>query len=279
MIASRYARNYQKLQTWQGKARIHSGNGAPGNTSEETDEVYFLCDVSKDKLRWYWRKLPAGDTSDEQPNRAEYFAAGLVTGQTFWKLYPVQIGKPRPAANVLVRPRPAQIESVNEEFSPLYYFQCIERDMYKRLMFFYEHRNALQYLVRIEREGDIVVISVEGKETVAGHSLLVNRYTFDMAKGCNLIRYYSKGTVAADWAFAYEELAGVWVPKSVKCVYEAPVGQLHTTSTTEFTQSVLNQPIDPNEFTVEKLGLEPGDKVQDTINGFTYRYKAPAVAN
>ena len=107
MIASGYARNYQRLQTWQGKARIHSGNDASGNTSEETDEVYFLCDVSKDKLRWYWRKLTAGDRSDEKLNQAEYFAAGLVTGQTFWKLYPVLVGKPRPAANVHIRPRPA----------------------------------------------------------------------------------------------------------------------------------------------------------------------------
>ena len=277
MIANGYQHNYERLQTWQGKASIHSRNHASGSVSEDTHAVDFLCDVSNDKLRWYWRKLATGGTSDEKPNQAEYYAAGLVTGRTFWKLYPVQAGEPRPMANVHIGPRPTELTDVSEEFSPLYYFKCIERDMYTRLMFFYEHRDALKYLVRIEREGDVVVITLESKQAIA-ESDLVNRYTFDMGQGCNLIRYYAKGTVTADWSLAYEQVAGVYVPKSVRFLYEAPAGQLRYTKTTEFTLSVLNRPIDPNEFTLERLGLEPGDKIQDRISGLSYLYKTPAMS-
>jgi hypothetical protein len=71
----------------------------------------------------------------------------------------------------------------------------------------------------------------------------------------------------------YEEINGLYLPKSVHFVTFSPSGQKPFDSQITFTKSILNMPIPAETFTYKNLGLEDGNKFIDKILDKEYIYQ------
>jgi len=70
----------------------------------------------------------------------------------------------------------------------------------------------------------------------------------------------------------YERINDVFLPKTIRR-RSFNDNRLVIDSTTTFIKSVLNQPVKPETFTIENLGLENGVRFIDNINSIQYIYK------
>ena len=71
----------------------------------------------------------------------------------------------------------------------------------------------------------------------------------------------------------YEEINGLYLPKSVHFVTFSPSGQKLFDSQITFTKSILNMPIPEETFNYKNLGLKNGDKFIDKILDKEYTYQ------
>jgi peroxiredoxin len=163
----------------------------------------------------------------------------------------------------------------NKGFDPRYFFNNDgSTDFFKRLMLLYENADNPNITERhVKREGNLVIMTLE--KTVEG-GIRTKKEVFDLSVGGNLIELYSKGpTYEIHSKYEYEEKSGVWILKSYKKlnITHHEDGILRSTRTIKWSNSVVNVPLEEDEFTVEKLGLKHGDYIQDMIIGKLYRYE------
>gem|GEM_PF-4432507 len=270
LVADGYTANIRKIQTWQGKATYDSSYRKPGKGIDRQHEVEFLCDVGAASLRWYWTQRYGKATGEEPAIESPHFTSGIAKGQVVYRLYPVPISPDRSPGNVYIEYDSSinEVKAEQDEFNPMYCFRCVEANMSRLLMFYHNPANEFKDPVRVERKANTVVLEVSGPG-------VVNRYEFDLSKGCNLAKYTEISNVTAIWSFAYEQLDDVFVPKKLTHDYTDPALSRHLVSNITFTESILNEPVDPNEFVLDKLRLLPGDYVQDLRTGAKYRYRFP----
>lgn len=281
LVANGYKANFEKIETWQGKASIdfeRLPNGAVSDTNfkniKRRNSVEFLYDADRDAARWYWNKLEGKVTGGKSQTEEPYFASGMVKKQQLYTLFPVSPTSPRPPGNVSIMPKSSYRGHLgwNGKFHPAYYFQCVERDWHKRLIFYYENADHPDMSRgKVERKGNIVTFEVISRTSGA-----INYHEFDLSKGGCLVKYLAKDSIITEtWDFEYEQVDDVFVPKKV--THENIDSNKSRTSKriVVFTQNILNKPIDPREFELDKLQLQSGDKVQDWVTGIKWRYGLP----
>jgi hypothetical protein len=151
-------------------------------------------------------------------------------------------------------------------------------NLYERLMFLYDNADNPKLTERhIKQEGNHVIMTLERTEERGTHR---KRHVFDLSAGGNLIEYYSLGpTYEKKCEYEYEKKAGVWIlrlfKKWDKAQHEG--GILRSTRTVKWSNSVVNEPPGENEFTIEKLGVKPGDYIQDNKIGLMYEYRTGGI--
>lgn len=97
---------------------------------------------------------------------------------------------------------------------------------------------------------------------------LMTRSTFDSRFGLNPVEYsLSRGDgIRQRRAWEYEKKDGVYLPiKFVFDLYDAQTGQLRFSRTLTMQESILNEPIPPETFTIKQFGLKQGDRYLDKI--------------
>ena len=162
----------------------------------------------------------------------------------------------------------------NKGFDPRYFFNYDgSYDFYKHLIFLYENADNPKMAERhVKREGDLVIMTLE--KTVE-NGIRTKKDVFDLSAGGNLIECYSSGpTYENHREYEYEERSGVWVLKSYKQsnITHHEDGDLKSTRVINWSNSVVNVPFEEDEFTIEKLGVKPGDYIQDNKIGIMYNY-------
>lgn len=123
----------------------------------------------------------------------------------------------------------------------------------------------------VKREGGLVTLEVQFGE----NNDKIEKYIFDLSIGGNLIEYYNKTPTADNIRkYEYETNSGVWVLKSYKYtnVTRRKDGDLRTTRSINWGNSVVNVPFEEDEFTLEKLGLRQGDDIHDRRLNMRYKY-------
>jgi len=270
LIANGYRVNLERLETWQGKATVELSSVSKGKEIKERSSVEFIYDREREAARWYWnqlqREIRRGQESKlEEPS----FASGMVKGQSLYRFGPVPPTAERAAGLLYILPKSRRrLDGWSEDFHPMYFFRAVDGDMYARMMFYYEQANHPKISRgKVERKGDLVTLTTWSEG-------VTNRYEFDISQGCCLVGFFAEDPlVSGRWDLEYEQVGGVFVPKKVECKRSYSGGRSRLVRRISFEENVVNERIDPNEFSVDKLGLRPGDKIQDTVTGVKWRYR------
>ena len=86
-------------------------------------------------------------------------------------------------------------------------------------------------------------------------------------------RHYTKDVaLETECKIGWGQTESIWTPYEYS--YRNHKKNRTTLRKIIFINSALNTAIDPSEFTIEKLGIRPGDMIQDTRIGEAYPYKA-----
>ena len=287
LIAQGYEANLEKISTWQGEARIdyfHTYEREEIKKHLEYDKRWckesavFVYDGKLGATRWNWTLLEDRSEKDGQEKKSvePLLKNCMLKDGAFYKFGLIRPHTTKPPYYLFIYPpEVGEGGGLSDHFDPLYYFRCVRPDMPKNLMFYYNEADNPDMLGTITREGNLVTF----ERTLTG---TINRFQFDLSKGCNVVSYVGEDTlVKASWTFEYEEIDGVFVPKkavrhSERTVEGAAQPEIFHREV-EFTRNIINQPVDPAEFDLDKLGLQPGDIVKDTRANITYIYKAEAV--
>ena len=278
LVANAYKDNIERLETWQGKAIIHtnqSENNDTGDYSKWTNEVEFLHDNESASTRWYWKQIDGIKEKDGVLYTSDnYFTSGIATPNNYYRLYEVPLVENRSPGTVVIDPRSSHQKNLSgwgEEFSPMYYFKCIDTNWYTRLNFYYNEANNPKISEGyVEREGDIVTFKTVSKD---GN---INFHKFDLSKsGCLVECMSSNKTATIKWEFEYEKTGGLWVPHKVHYHNNNHERNDKDEKTVLFMENIINEPISPKEFTLDKLCLIPGDLICDNVKGVSWKYKEP----
>ncbi len=286
LVANGYKANLDKIKIWQGKAIIsHEGPYFnPDETVKRKISVEFVFDANQGAVRWYWNELERQITRknmhsvDEKP----YFTSGIVKDKTIYMLFPVPPTPERPPGFVIIKPVSLPIRSWNDEFHPMYFFESIEGDWYERLMFYYEKANDPNISDgKVWRKANIVFFETLSSKTTPA---ITAYYEFDLSKGCCITKYVRKRKSADSigreaWDYDYEEVDGVFVPKNITFSQVNSDGSKKTTRIVQFIQNITNKPIEAEEFSLAKLRLMPGDIVEDSATGVTFKYNASGLVD
>ena len=265
-VVMTYRQNKAKLQTWQGKAAVESRvtyeKMATGNDYVAT--VQFVFDRSKKSIRWNdtlekWARITQGH---EEPQPVPQILNGMMTPQGLYRLG--QHDSPgNPARRPLVLTIYSQSDSFgrlqpqNYDFNPLYYLDTPRGDVARDISGYLgmiDHPGISR--IKVIREGDQVTIDMSMDN-------IVQRYTLSLNQGCNPISYETiEPNSTWTYRWTYEKTADVWLPKTWSETVHAKDGRDERRKVT-FVESLVNQPVEPAAFSLPRLGLQVGDKVQD----------------
>jgi len=280
-VALRHKANFESILTWKGEAFEER------RSTKKVDNYNYMLDS---KLTFSYDQLQNAVRWNREPQefRSEY--KGESFSDTFFEYnsaiitekasYTYRKSGTDQNGNITFRvmidePSKGVRKIGNKGFDPRYFFSDAgNNNIYKRLMFLYENADNPKLTERhIKREGDHVIMTLE--KTVEG-GIRTERQVFDLSAGGNLVEFYNSGpTYENHREYEYEEKSGVWILKSYKKlnITHHEDGTLRSTRTIKWSNSVVNVPLDEDEFTVEKLGLKYGDYIQDNRIGKLYRYE------
>jgi hypothetical protein len=282
-VADVRSSNLAKLDTWRGKAIVERSTGY-NEASFQVDtyeEAGFAHDQVTGSTRWTLTIHDATYIHDPAPlyagtwdNRDQPKIHGaLFSDEHEYRSRPHIMKADGTTENTLVirarhskRPR-----SGFQEFHPMYYFTYHGRDLSEMIRFRYEHRKTGRPL-SISRVNDLVTWDRSANN-------VTNVYIFDLSKGGNLVQYIGADpSVNAQHEWDYTLIDGIWVPSVYryknKNTKDNGKIQLFGQKVT-FVKHELNTPLEEEEFTLEGIGVRPGTRVTDNVQGIAYKYGDP----
>lgn len=279
-VALRHKANLESILTWKGEAFEER------RTTKKVDNYDYMLDS---KLTFSYDQLQNSVRWNREPQEFRAESKGKSFSSTFsWynsaiitekASYTYRKSGTDENGNITFRviidePYKGVRKIGNKGFDPRYFFSDGGDNTYKRLMFLYENADNPKLTERhIKREGDLVIMTLE--KTVEG-VIRTERQVFDLSAGGNLVEFYNSGSTYENHReYEYEEKSGVWILKSYKRlnITHREDGSHRSTRTIKWSNSVVNAPLDEDEFTIEKLGVKHGDYIQDNKIGKLYRYE------
>jgi hypothetical protein len=271
--------NHDRIQYWQGSAAIESRMVDLGGDllSTKKSRVQYWTSTDANAIRWSM-------VYDDYKNRAttdDAFYTGetgktwdeMKKGDRFYRYrdyFTTPAGDRKNGLTIWPLRKP-RFHVYTTTFDPYWYLTNKGMDMCDRLLFFYDEvDNPNLTPIKIWQTASLVFVETRSVERTT-------TYTLDHAKGGNLIKYENispTGIERTTWE--YEEKDGVWVPKEfllTHSVDDDSYGFGDRRHKVTFTKNIVNVPIDPSEFTLESLGLKPGERISDTIQGTGYSYE------
>jgi hypothetical protein len=283
VVADGYEANLAKLKTWRGEAYIVSsvptGAGAEAVHRIEKYRADFLVARTQGTVRWTWFPLEETepDSGRQIPSRLNP-TGGMSKGECVYVLFYDGYGQPGETRRLNIYgengwPRHFQ----GEAFDPLRVLtQEIYPGLIEQLRYYHKRGSDMKSQGRIGREGDVVTLETDN--TYEGHGRIVTRFVFDAAQGCSLKEFFtSSGSRETRWKLGYQEIAGVFVMKSISVAYvdgrdgRRSISERRAT----LTSVAVNAPVDESEFSLGRLGLKHGDHIKDTRTNLEYVFGTP----
>ena len=292
LVAERERANRDALRTWRGKCVLrHLAFGDEGHKETVRHTVEFVLDRTTPgghSLRWRMR-IEGGTARNirdmvERPQPPR-FHHGLLRGDFLVEIFPYRVEDGRPSG-VAVRHRSDAADGgvllPNPRFDPMTYTDKVEFHIGDDARSMIERAPGLRGDRRIvRREGDVVVIESRPRAAPPGVNVGTRRYAIDLSKGASLLSCHSVDSRGMEqlWEYDFEKVKDVWMVKRASYKQSMPIdGQLVVSRwrIAEFSETVVNELIDPKKFTWAALGVPKGCRVTDERwgpgKGATWRY-------
>jgi len=276
-VALEHKANFESILTWKGDAFEE-------RTSRKGDNYYYLlknkCTFAYDQLqqavRWNRDPQESRFLVDGKLQRSLYanYNAIMIKARTSYDYKVGGLNEERNVIDQLVISEPERLKNMgNHGLDPRYFFFNHGLPVYDMLMHLYNNANNPELMkTYVKREENRVIVTTEG--LTKGQDI-IEKWTFNLSTGGNLVEYYNKGPRAENTReYEYEEKSGVWVLKSYKSmnVTHHEDGDLRSIRLITWSNSVVNVPFDQDEFTLDKLGVRRGALVSDHKRGMGYIY-------
>jgi hypothetical protein len=270
LVAEGMQSNMESIRTWRGEAKITDHRWkASGLQIESETAVSFAYDAKKKALRWNF------DVKNID-QKSRYTSSRMRRDDEEYRFGPTQPGPERDPALLLVTAitdRP--VEGLSNEFHPMYFIEAVRRDpmpdhlrsLRKELI---ESSEEESKVFSVARDGFIIRLSFRYPNGVR------IAHEFDERKSYNLVAYESvrPGSMGR-WTFDFVELDGVYVPSEwtyEKLRENGDEWQVQFRRRVTFNKQEINTELPESEFTLDKMGMLPGDFVHDAIRGVKYRF-------
>ena len=275
LVATAHQANRAAVDTWQGHAHVESTLAdANGIILQDTFSTDFLSDCRREVTRWTWtqdkRHVREGLEINGEPvskGVLEPFSA-MITRAGYYRHAPGITTRDGRRLNTLViwPPERARRRSYSECFNPMWYLTGhmtkLTDDFIGLLVFLYGRvKNDGATHIIATRDGDVVILE-------RGNESLVNRHTFDLARGGNVVKYFAQSqgdTERREWT--YEHKDDVWIPKTFVFNHRTKspdaLGSTDRTWKVMFVNNIVNEPIPVSQFTLKALGYKSGEQLND----------------
>jgi hypothetical protein len=275
LVANGFKANFDSLTSWRGQASVQeASHDTKGRASDRKSTIEYAYDRDSGASRWSWRQMDGRVNGAFEP---PYVANGMVKDDRLYRMSIIAPGPRTHTAVCKVQPKPdgpLPVGGTNDEFHPLYHMKQIGWDTYGTLMWYYQYAdNPNLKHSSVSRKGTLVTLEIND-------GMRWNRYVFDTSQGCNMVTYVAGDALAeTTYNAKFTESSGVFVPVSVnwKLVSRGNDQTSERDMTVDFIRSEVNANIDPSEFSLDSLGMLPGDRVHDDVSGLKYEFKPEAV--
>ncbi len=273
IIADGYEANLEALRTWKAKVTLKGFHTAIPSTDwgqrQWESQNEFLLDRDQDAIRWYCERVKGTQTLEGKTNPLpQERDSGMIKGEYDYRLTFPEVEKGR--RNLLIIPSgrwPRNFQS--NVFDPIH---ILTKEIYpgliEQLRYYHQLGGKMKSNGSITREGDIVTVETDNDRGHYGR--IITRFVFDLSKGCCLREFFNSSRVSeSHWKLDYERIADVFVMKKVALTYKDKRKASRYVSTREavLTNEMVNEPVDPKEFELDKIGMRPGDRVFDRVMG------------
>lgn len=284
-IADNHDSNLEQIRTWRGEIQTESTSTRPpgGRYSglKTSHRMRFVCDRVKDRFRLnskcIGREVENGNVKglDLCPS-----SNAMVLDDAHYEyrfdedtdfLVDESDGSLVPVRRVaIVRPKGEMTKpmALDAAVHPLYWFTWRGKTVSEVFRTYADWAKEGEQLphVSVERSGQLVSLRI-------GRGGAFNQYTVNLEKGATLVRFEAddggSGTHEI-WNYDYELVNGVWLPVSVELKVDQRDGRINKRSL-QWIRSIVNEPIDDEEYSLVKLGLRRGDGVDDKRTGRQYK--------
>lgn len=288
LVAEGNKANREKIGTWrmQVTERATDKVYSTGVLKESTAQFDFVYDGERGAKRWKYLLLTFRSTGkdgvifESEPDSL-YQGGGnvLVLDGALYRyrlFFPTSNTSRRPVKIYDDAGRPHSYMDpgrpysyMSEDMDGFNYFEVgTGSNVYKHLMRYVRDHNNPNLNVTVSRSGNIITI-----ESGLGRPERGTIAKYDASRGYNLVEcssYGISGSKEVRWhhEWEWENVDGVFVPAKVKWRREkrnADTGRLQgfREKTLTFTNHEINIPIDPSEFTLAAIGVQPGDNIID----------------
>jgi len=286
IVALKHKANFESLVTWKGEA-FEEVIATRGDNYDYMlrNNCTFAYDKLRDAARWSKQPQEHRFVMDGKNvhDILHSYNSGMIKGKHSYEYSATGQRDGKDTFHLRITPQVGPRGLSNLGFDPLGFFADPGGDepIYDRLMWLYDNADTIikhnPQVLSLKREGNLVTMKawMPGPKCTSIH-------VFDLSVGGNVIEYrneYAKAETVHE--FQYEQLSGVWVPKSYKYKNitdkQKGAGAKRTTRTIRWSNSVVNVPFEEDEFALEKLGVKPGDDIHDHITGKRYKYGTDTV--
>ncbi len=286
MTAMAQKNNRERIDTWQGSSQVEViYEDSNGVTLHEKSLSDFVFGRQQEATRWKWNLeeryiREEGQLVLDDSAWTKEISNKMTKKDAFYVCEPAFTTKEGERRNTLViwPVRKARRKVYSYSFDPMWYLTgpmtAGGDDLTEMLMAFYQRANnpefAPGHTLKVMRDSNLIVFETRNEG-------IVNRHEFDLSKGGNVVKYYGEsntGNELREWT--YEQKDGVWIPKTFTLNINNNTSQPGVLSKrirkVTFVENTLNHPVDPSEFSLEKLGVRVGMRVSDQKMGLFYLY-------
>lgn len=288
ILSERRQSNIGSIASWSGVAVIETQHTTDdGRMRDETlQESDFAFDARRNALRWNltifernYAGVEHGTGLSVVPERPEY-RGGILENHRLSRFAPGYTASDGTRENTLVISK-FDDDRLNScfggDFDPYWFFSQGGTDIDELLRYHYENYDQFEDVGQdysIMRSGSLVTWK---ESTQAVESVRV----FDLEKGGNLVYYRSQGKAGGsfdghvEYEIDFAFVSGVWIPTTFRFNnrQRTPEGVISRhTRIVEFKDAKINESLEPDEFTLERLGVKAGTRVTDNIAGIGYTY-------
>jgi hypothetical protein len=275
--------NFDSLRTWKGEATEEitaTGGGLPDYLAR--NKITFAYDRIHNAVRWDKdpQEFHAGPGAEDYAAEADHRSNMIIGDNSYYyswvgraredgaRSHDLVVGGPERSSNWgasqfnvgLFFAHPASELPGDEELMRMYDLARMPKEKA------YDEKTGRRLEGQVTQNGDLVILKTQLTLDTEGNKV-INKDVYDLSRGGNLIECHSVDPDSDNlYTYEYEEKAGVWVPKSCTRVTAAKKSNgeyRRRTRTIKWGSSTLNVPFAEDEFTLAKMGMQPGDQIHD----------------
>lgn len=274
-IVDQYRRLEDGLRTWQGEYESESThyNEHPGLTrSEFKEKGEFLWSREFESAFWRFHRYHEGGIRNDgstENNRPTFVCAGLFKDSRLSRYTRVDSSSSG-SLSISVSPEDDS-RPYSDGYNPRDHIRIFGRQISDAVEPYLAPDNEFRSTT-VAVEDELVVLESE----FTNQDTIVFKYVFDKTKDNSLVEYATDNSSKESWKnheYEYEQVGGFYLPARVRY---STSRDLIDGATKGFIKEIkvvsqrINEPVSEASFTLQALGLKPGDLVNDRTTGKAY---------